>query len=92
MNQTANITLIESLDNTLANLKLLAIKLDKDVISTIKYCINYIYSSSNHEFHLLDVLNDEDFNDCIESLINELNQDEYEVNRHDVELGDNGEW
>lgn len=80
----ANITSIESLDNTLANLKLLALKLDKDIASTIDYLQQF-----QKAYHFV---NDVNLNGHIEFAIDELNAEEYELNRHDVELGDNGEW
>lgn len=80
----ANITSIELLDNTLANLKLLALKLDKDIAGTIDYLQQF---QTSYYF-----ANDVNLNSHIEFAIDELNAEEYELNRHDVELGDNGEW
>lgn len=96
----ANITSIEAIDNTLSNLKLLAVKLDKDIASTIGYIGDYlIHHYEEVEEHKLinwsstDEINDDDYNKIIDYLIHELQQvEEYELNRHDVELGDNGEW
>lgn len=84
-----NITSIELLDNTLANLKLLALKLDKDVISTIEYIY---YSCGTDIKQLASDISDYELNTFISELIDELNAEEYELNRHDVELGDNGKW
>lgn len=73
---------IDYLNYTLDNLRLLAIKLDKDIASTIQY----IY------FNYGLIREDEDLNNVINDLVYGILSDDYITNKRDVEAGDNGEW